>query len=431
MVKRADKYPWQIGSAPPYLDPHSLVKHKIVRGYLERYVKVLMSNVLREELTLSIVDGFAGGGEYRSPDGQDAYCPGSPQIVIDTITEQEALLNVGRINPRRVNAKYYFVEKRPSNFDYLKALVSSRYGAARLERDIILCKGAFHQHLDQINGDIQSRKGGQRAIFLLDQYAYDQITAFQLGKIFSEVEGAEVILTFGVDSLISFLGDNPKSRAKMEAVGLGSHIDWVALEALRGAPNNQWRAGIQRNLAQGLVNASGATHSTIFYITPLGNTAWTYWLVHLSRSYKARDVMMELHWELANHFTHHLEPDLFHLGYRTAADGKVTGQQELELGEVTHFDSLAAVKCKSGLQEKLVPMLFDRDQPVEMRQFVDKIGSNTMATFSMIKSSLDEAIRCGDLEAKSSDGVRRHKGSSIRPTDFVGPAPQRSLIFLP
>jgi three-Cys-motif partner protein len=431
MVKRADKYPWQIGSAPPPLDPHSLVKHKIVRGYLERYVKVLMSNVLREELTLSIVDGFAGGGEYQSPDGQDAYSPGSPQIVIDTITEQEALLNVGRINPRRVNAKYYFVEKRTSNFDYLKALVSNRYGAARVDRDIILCKGAFHQHLDRINRDIQSRKGGQRAIFLLDQYAYDQITAYQLGKIFSEIEGAEVILTFGVDSLISFLGDNPKSRAKMEAVGWGSYIDWVALEALRGAPNNQWRAGIQRNLAQGLVNASGATHSTIFYITPLGNTAWTYWLVHLSRSYKARDVMMELHWELANHFTHHLEPDLFHLGYRTAADGKVTGQQELELGDVTHFDSLAAVKCKSGLQEKLVPMLFDRDQPVEMRQFVDKIGSNTMATFNMIKSSLDEAIRCGDLEARSSDGVRRHKGSSIRTTDLVGPATQRSLIFLP
>ena len=92
---------------------------------------------------------------------------------------------------------------------------------------------------------------------------------------------------------------------------------------------------------------------------------------------------------------------------------------------------LSITAVGQGLQEKLVPMLFDRDQPVEMRQFVDKIGSNTMATFSMIKSSLDEAIRCGDLEAKSSDGVRRHKGSSIRPTDFVGPAPQRSLIFLP
>jgi len=31
---------------------------------LARYIQVLMSNYLIDKLTLSIVDGFAGGGEY-------------------------------------------------------------------------------------------------------------------------------------------------------------------------------------------------------------------------------------------------------------------------------------------------------------------------------------------------------------------------------
>ena len=64
MVKRADKYAWHVGSPPPKIDPHSLVKHQLVSDYLARYIQVLMSNYLIDKLTLSIVDGFAGGGEY-------------------------------------------------------------------------------------------------------------------------------------------------------------------------------------------------------------------------------------------------------------------------------------------------------------------------------------------------------------------------------
>ena len=301
MTKRGEKYNWQIGAAPPSIDHHSLVKHQIVREYLGRYIKVLMSNYNIDRLVLSIVDGFAGGGEYIAPDGQ-GYSPGSPQIVVDTITEQEALLNIGRAKPRKVDAKYYFVERHKSTYAYLNALLAAKYGDARLGKDIISVPGAFDAHVDKINQDIIKRQGGGRAIFLLDQYAYDKVPVPLIKKVFTEIDKPEVILTFGVDSLISFLADNSQSRKKMEELGLDAHIDWATLESLRGAPPAVWRSAIQRNLAKGLIESSGATHSTIFYITPMGNSSWTYWLVHLSKNYKARDVMMELHWEMANHF---------------------------------------------------------------------------------------------------------------------------------
>ena len=104
MVKHADKYQWTIGTLPPPIDPHSLVKHKIVRGYLERYIQVLMSNYNMEKLTLSIVDGFAGGGEYSSEDGSPFH-EGSPLIALTTIAAKETELNVGRSKPRKVDAK--------------------------------------------------------------------------------------------------------------------------------------------------------------------------------------------------------------------------------------------------------------------------------------------------------------------------------------
>ena len=174
MVKRTDKYTWHVGSPPPRIDPHSLVKHQLVREYLARNIQVLMSNYLIEKLTLSIVDGFAGGGEYLA-EGEVNCHEGSPLIALKTVQEAEAALNVGREKPRKVDAKFYFIEKLSSNFAYLNALLGSRLAQGRLGKDVILLKQAFQDAVGPVIADIASRAGGERAIFLLDQYAYDQV----------------------------------------------------------------------------------------------------------------------------------------------------------------------------------------------------------------------------------------------------------------
>jgi len=203
------------------------------------------------------------------------------------------------------------------------------------------------------------------------------------------------------------------------------------LAQLKTSSPAMWRSVIQRNLARGLVEESGARHYTIFYITPAGSTPWTYWLVHLSNSFKARDVMMELHWQQANHFSHYLEPDLFTLGYRTNNDASATGQDGLDLGQAHHFDTLASQQCQTGLSEKIVPLIFDRSEPVPFSQLLDKLGSSTPATAKMIRSALDPAIRSGDLSAKSRDGVARAKGTSLHSDDVLSASAQRPIFFVP
>jgi three-Cys-motif partner protein len=429
MVKRADKYDWHVGSLPPKIDPHSLVKHQLVRDYLARYIQVLMSNYLIEKLTLSIVDGFAGGGEYLSEDGSQVH-DGSPLIALKTIQEAEAALNVGREKPRKVDAKFYFIEKLASNFGYLNALLGSRLAPERLGKDVVLLKQAFQDAVGPVIADIASRAGGERAIFLLDQYAYDQVPGPLLRTIFSRVKGAEVILTFNVDSLITFLSDKEQCRAKLQQIGLDRYIDWRTLKSLKNSSPAAWRSAIQRNLARGLVEESGARHHTIFYITPAGSTSWTYWLVHLSNSFKARDVMMELHWQQANHFSHYLEPDIFTLGYRTNDDGEATGQNGLDLGQAFQFDAIASNRCRTGLSEKLVPLIFDTSQPIAFSQLLESVGSSTPATADMIRSALDPAIRAGDLSAKSKDGKTRAKGKSLHSDDVLEPSAQRPFFFV-
>jgi len=430
MVKRDDKYSWHVGSCPPPIDPHSLVKHQIVRSYLERYIQVLMSNVLIEKLTLSVIDGFAGGGEYVAENGTD-FREGSPLIALNTVAEQQIALNVGRQKPRYVDAKYYFVEKDKGNFAYLSHLIGASVEASRIGRDIELLPGSFQQRVGAIINDIRKRAGGERAIFLLDQYAYDQVPAPLLKTIFSNVKGAEVLLTFNVDSLISFLSNTAQSRRKLEEMGLASYIDWESIDRLKSAGGNIWRSAIQRNLAKGLVEVSGAKHYTIFYITPMGSTSWTYWLVHLSNSFKARDVMMELHWQNANHFSHYLEPDLFTLGYRTNADRAATCQDEIDLGEAHHFDAIANQRCLTGLTAKLVPTIYDLAKPTRFGDILEQIGSSTPATADMIRLSLDAAIRNGDIGAvATAGGGRRTRGSTLRLDDVLTAGRQRPIVFL-
>jgi three-Cys-motif partner protein len=428
MVKKADKYSWHVGSPPPPVDPHSLVKHQIVRDYLGRYIQVLMSNVRIEKLTLSIVDGFAGGGEYRTEDGSGHH-DGSPLIALNTVLEQQALLNIGRNKPRGVDAKYYFVEKAKSNFEYLRALLGSRLPSGRIGNDVLLMQGTFQNHVSKIIEDIRSRAGGERALFLLDQYAYDQVPAPLLRSIFSQLKGAEVLLTFNVDSLISFLSDREPSRAKLAEMGLDRYIDWRTIDSLKLSSPAAWRSTIQRSLAKGLIETSGARHYTIFYITPQGSTTWTYWLVHLSNSYKARDVMISLHWAMANHFSHYLEPDLFTLGYRANNDAGATGQAPIDLGQAHHFDTMASQRCLSGLTRKLVPMIFDSGESIRFGDLLETIGSSTPATADMIRQALDPAIRERDIDARSADGKSRMKGSSLHLQDILVPSRQISLLF--
>lgn len=430
MVKRADKYAWHVGSPPPRIDPHSLVKHQLVRDYLARYIQVLMSNYLIEKLTLSVVDGFAGGGEYLAEDGAQPH-DGSPLIALKTVQEAETALNIGRDKPRKIDAKFYFVEKLASNFEYLNALLGARLAPGRIGKDVVLLKQAFQDAVGPVMADIASRAGGERAIFLLDQYAYDQVPGPLLRTIFSQVKGAEVILTFNVGSLITFLSDKEHCRTKLQQIGLDRYIDWRTLENLKNSSSAAWRSAIQRNLARGLVEESGAKHHTIFYVTPAGSTSWTYWLVHLSNSFKARDVMMELHWQQANHFSHYLEPDIFTLGYQTNHDEEATGQNRLDLGQAFQFDAIAADRCRSGLSEKLVPLIFDSSQPVPFWQLLDNLGSLTPATADMIRLALDPAIRAGDITAKSKDGKTRAKGTTIHSDDVLLPSPQKPLFFIP
>ena len=238
MVKCKDKYDWQIGSRPPPIDPHSIVKHQVLEKYLKAYIRVVMANVNMERLMFSVVHGFAGGGEYLTSEG--AVYDGSPVVSLNSIRDAEREINEGRLKIRKVDARYYFVEKKQSNFDYLKACLSAR---GLIQDDATqFFHNDFLKVVDGIVNDIKRRRGGERALFLLDQYAYDDVPIPVIRTIFDRVEKAEVLLTFNVDSLTTFLSNASVSRGILEQLGLAKYIDWTLLDAV-GKLSNPELAG--------------------------------------------------------------------------------------------------------------------------------------------------------------------------------------------
>lgn len=251
-----------------------------------------------------------------------------------------------------------------------------------------------------------------------------------LRYIFGSLKNAEVLLTFNVDSLITFLSDKKQFRKKLEEMGLLRHVDLSFFSVLKETNAPNWKAIIQRMLANGIIIESGAKYSTIFYITPLGQTPWTYWLIHLSNVFKARDVMMELHWEQSNDFSHHLEPDIFALGYNANSDGMVTKQLPFEdFSEDFSFDALAAEKCHAGLADKLAHKLYADDVPIKVGTLLHEIVNYTPATKNMICQALNLPIAAGDIDVFSEKGAKREKGSSIHVNDTIIPSRQKRIFF--
>lgn len=428
MAKKDEKYNWDwAGQDFPVIDPHSKIKHLIIDDYLQAYVQVLMRNQLIPELRLSIVDGFCGGGVYHDSDG--GQYDGSPLIVLRAIKEAEAKINQYRTKPRTVRTQNFFIDVKKQNIDCLRAMLISQGHDDRIDRDIFLQCSDFTKALPSIVQRIKGFGHGEHALFLLDQYAYGDVPMAAIKWIFENVNGAEILLTFNVDALITYLSDRQENRKATANIGLEDHIPWAELNALKATRRQEWQYLIQKCLSKGILVESGASFMTIFFVTPHGANPRSYWFIHLVKNYRANDVMKSIHWRHGNNFSHMLSPSLF-VGYDANKDIKVTDQHDLFLGEEHHFDGATNDRICTELSELLPQKLYAKPEQTFM-QLMHGVANFTMADEDLIKRSLNVAVANGDLEVRDKNGTtKRRKGESIKLSDVIVAAPQNTFFFV-
>lgn len=415
MGRKAKKYKWEIGQPLPVLDEHSQTKHHIISDYLKRYVEVVMSNYSMEKLSMTIVDGFSGGGKYSDALGQAVF-DGSPFLILKALKEAEIAINIGSRKSRLIDAEYHFVEKEKSHLDFLNCELGRSGFDGFLQDKVRLHNNSFSAVASSIIKRIKKRNPrAQRAIFILDQYSYKDVPFSIIRKILSDLSNGEIILTFSFDAAQSYISDTPRNRKAFSNIQLGEYISWKRLAEFKESGN--WHAAIQEQLANAIFKASGARHITLFFIHP--KKGRTYWLVHLSNVYRARDVMMDIHWQHANnqpYFTHHLGAGIYGLGYQAF---KIPGQVSLDFCDEKVLNEELEKRCMEALSKDLPRHIFSIRDPISFSQLTDQLGSFTVATESHIKLALQPAIEAKELIVHSNKGGIRRSAAQITGSDLI------------
>lgn len=419
-----DKYLWQIGFPPPVLGRHSQTKHTIVEEYVRRYVLKLMAQANIPDLHLSLIDGFCGGGCYQTEEG--GLADGSPLLMMRAVREARMLLNQDRRVPRNINVEYSFVDVLPDTTAYLRYWLDAK----RQENAIDLADydktkvitNSFLQELPNIVQKIKQRKMGEHAIFVLDQYCYKDIPLPQIAGILGSLKGAEVVMTFNVDNLITYISDRGANRKSVENIGLDKYVPWEQIKSLKATQKQVWRKTLQRHIAHGIKCESGAKFMTLFFVKPYGTNTWGYWLIHLSNHYRAHEVMKSLHWEHATDFGHELEPGIFVLGYDANEDSDYTGQAPFEFGE----NSKDA--CIDGVREHFGETIFQLDKPTRLLDLFQNCVTNSTAAEKHLMTAAGQLHASKDVVIVSKDGTIRRVNKSYSLTDLIEPSKQIILI---
>lgn len=148
--------------------------------------------------------------------------------MMRAVREARAALNRGRNKPRELCVNYDFIDIEPETIDYLNYWLNGRADDKAIDmedkqRTSVRCAD-FLAELPRIRNEIKQRRFGERAIFILDQYNYNDLPMAEMAGLMRDLKGSEIILTFNVGSLLTYISDHAANRKPMARIGLEKYI---------------------------------------------------------------------------------------------------------------------------------------------------------------------------------------------------------------
>jgi three-Cys-motif partner protein len=219
---------------------------------VQTYIEVLTRNPRIDRLTLTLVDGFAGGMVYQR-DKSSALHLGSPSILIDATSAAQAQVNAQRVKPVRLDARFVFVEKEPEVVSVLKRALDEHVLPHHPGVAPQILTGPFEDHVKAIIKDIKSVGRAHRAIILLDQYGYTAVPLPLLQEIFRELPNAEVFLTLATGWISGYLRNASEAATVLrDRMGIRSEASEEEIEEklIGGKDDAQMRLRLVQQLLQ-------------------------------------------------------------------------------------------------------------------------------------------------------------------------------------
>ena len=396
------------GSYLPPIPLYAKIKHLVAQEYIKNWIEVLCGHGRHVATTVTLVDGFCGGGMYR--DGDELW-EGS---AIRMIRMVEAGLKTvrERKHQHQLDAKFIFIDANREHTDCLRLQLKNSGLEHYVKSDnCIITNNKFEEELPNIINRIRQRKG--YSFFFLDPCGLNvtpeivrQIIA--LGK-------SEILFNYmisGLERIISRTDKIHKNILKEFEVGqyyedyqsFGERGDFLAKQAYL------------RNQSLLLYRQEGQVkYAWTFAI--MKDKSVFYYLIHLSSNPKALEVM-KCTLQKYNNLEYQYHYGVYGLGFRAVE----YFQENLKLYDIKESNQDLLL---SNLREQLSPIIYDLNDGISFREIYYKtMQENPAIQVQYMKAFTQLRI---EKEIKILRNGKLTKAKNLKPEDVIMPEKYRQL----
>lgn len=404
------EYDWRSGA---HLEEHTKKKHSILSKYFRQYLLTRCQIPQQEKFRLVVVDGFSGAGLYSCGSF------GSPLIFVDVLIKATNEINIHRsaqgMKPIQVECLLLLNDLNSDVVEHLKEnitphLIRAKDEAANLFIEAEFFGSKFEDLYPQIKSRIQTARCSN-VLFNLDQCGYSHVTSIVIRDIASSWKKAEVLLTFMIESLLTYL--SPQKGAN--AVPLEPEVQ-VKIDRLLDEDNpiskSEWLGEAEKVAYTHLKNC--ATYVSPFSIN--NPDGWRYWLMHFSNVYRARQVY--------NNILHEEDATQAHYGRAGLNMLSYDPRDEVSL---YLFDTDSRQAAKESLYEDIPNFVAASGDTLAVEEFYASAYSETPAHSDDIHEMI---IENPDLEVITESGGKRRQANTIKASDRIKLKSQQSLFFM-
>jgi hypothetical protein len=170
---------------------------------------------------------------------------------------------------------------------------------------------------------------------------------------------------------------------------------------------------------------TGAKFYTPFFIRS-ADSHRDFWLIHLSGHFRARDVMVGLHWKESTSFAHYGRSGLRMLGYDQQRDADWTNQHMLP---GFYFDETALVSSQEELLEQLPEWVSTFGDGIPFNELFSMLTNECPVTAEIMMGVLSDLAKEGVIQVRDKTGTKTRHATIQHHSDVIIPSRQKHLFL--
>ena len=421
----SEKYSWMNGEIP-LIEPHSMVKHEVIKKYINQYIHTICKNPRVQQMKLVVVDGFCGGGIYKNHNNEEVL--GSPFVIITAIEEALQQINEKRQVPLELLLTFYFVDKNKAAIASLQKQVRERY--PDLFSHVKFVTNEFINVYKNIIHDIKNEGlKTRRALFVLDQYGYSDVPMDILQGIFSGLDLPEVILTYSMGAMLVYLNESDQMLATLRKIGLYDELAPHLSMIKEYKDENSYFRFFETRVSAAIREKCGAKNR-------LHKDRYYYWILHFSKKRIANEVMKDVHWNFANESSHFDSVGIYGIGYNGNRDLNLRGQKDLFVADQVGFTPEIRQSSIAETTGQLEEIFYNESMRYNHTDFTvedvyNRLANHSIASREMINICLENLIKRKIIIIRDGNGKERRRHTTIHKNDIISVINNQNIFLMP